>query len=162
MATDATKWGEADLCLYARLLRVNREQLIHHEARLFPDRDRYFSEIERGVDVFLDPDTGIGTGSPIEKYVKPRDLATLLNPASGRVVAVYQHVRAKRTCERVDGCLAAIREQMGAVGWCSYESPTVAMLFLSGDDARTSGIAQAFEKLLGRHAERRVRCGPNR
>ena len=35
------------------------------------------------------------------------------------------------------------------------------MLFLSDDKERTREIAQAFEKLLGRRAERRIRFGPN-
>lgn len=147
--------------LVRRLLRVNRDQIIQHEAPLL-FRDRYFAEIERDVDVFLDPDTGIGARSPIEKYVKPDELAALLRSASDRIVAVYQHVRARKTCDRVDSCLAEIREKNDGVEWCSYESPTVAMLFLSENDARTREIAQAFQKLLGRHAERRIRLGPKR
>jgi hypothetical protein len=161
MATDRAQWDDSDYLLYARLLRINRDQIIQHEAPLL-SRDRYFSEIERDVDVFLDPDTGIGARSPIEKYVKPEELAALLRSASGRIIAVYQHVRAQKTCERVDSCLAAIRENVGAVEWCSCESSTVAMLFLSFNEARTRAIAQAFEKLLGKHAERRIRFGRNR
>lgn len=162
MATDGVPWSDADLSLYACLLRINCDQIVPHRASLL-SRDRYFSEIERQGDVFLDPDIGVGVRrSPIVKYVKPRELAALLCSASGRVVAVYQHVRGQKTGKRVDGCLAAIGKEIDSVGWCSYESATVAMLFLSDDQARTHEIALALQKLLGCHAKRRIRFGPNR
>lgn len=163
MATDRDQWNEADFSLFARLLRIKRHQIIPHEASLLA-RAQYFGEIVHAGDVFLDPDTGIATSgsSRTAKYVRPRELATLLRSARGRVVAVYQHVRAQKTCVRVDGCLAAVAKEIDAVGWCSYESPTVAMLFLCDEDMRTREIARALEELLGRNAERRVRSGTKR
>ncbi|MDP3001101.1 MAG: hypothetical protein Q8N47_26700 [Bryobacterales bacterium] len=165
MATDLVAWSEADFCIFARLLRINGDQIVQHKESLLRARHRYFSEITHGGDIFLDPDTGIATGGGnqikhIEKYVRPTDLALLLRSNSGRVVAVYQHVRARRTCERVDACLAAIENEIDAFGWCSYESATVAILFLCEDDVRTREIESAFKKLLGSHAKRRVRAGP--
>ena len=120
MATDRDRWNEADFFLFARLLRIRRNQIIPHEASLLT-RDKYFAEIVHGGDVFLDPDTGIATSgsSQIAKYVRPRELATLLGSARGRVVAVYQHVRAQKACVRVDRCLAAIGEEIDDAGWCS-------------------------------------------
>jgi len=163
MATDRERWNEADFSLFARLLRIERHQIIPHEASLLA-RARYFAEIVHAGDVFLDPDTGIATSgsSQAAKYVRPRELATLLGSPGGRVVAVYQHVRAQKACVRVDRCLAAIGEEIDAAGWCSYESPTVAMLFLCDEDMRTREIARALKELLGRHAERRVRSGTKR
>ena len=163
MATDRERWNEADFSLFARLLRIERHQIIPHEASLLA-RARYFAEIVHAGDVFLDPDTGIATSgsSQAAKYVRPRELATLLGSPRGRVVAVYQHVRAQKACVRVDRCLAAIGEEIDAAGWCSYESPTVAMLFLCDEDMRTREIARALKELLGRHAERRVRSGTKR
>ena len=164
MATDRNQWNEADFCLYARFLRINRDQIVQHEASI-ANRKGYFSEIQpsRHADVFLDPDIGILTGAPtagnsIDQYVKPRELADILGP--GRLVVVYQHVRGAVTCDRVDSCAATIRKTIASVQWCSYESSTVAMLFLSVEEARTREIAQAFEQLLGRHAERRIRSDP--
>ena len=159
MATDRDQWDEADFSLFADLLRVKRHQIISHEASLL-FRGRYFSEIVHGGDIFLDPDTGIATSgsSQREKYVMPTELATLLRSTHERVVAVYQHVRAQKTSVRVDVCLAEIAKEI-AVGWCSYESPTVAMLFLCGEQLRTQKIAEALYELLGRHANRRVRFG---
>ena len=159
MATDRYEWNEADFSLFARLLRIKRSQIIPHEVSLL-SRPQYFAEITHGGDIFLDPDTGIATSrsSQIAKYVRPPELATLLRSAHGRVVVVYQHVRAQKTCARVDGCLNAIAKEI-ATGWCSYESSTVAMLFFCDEDERTHNIAKTLKELLGRHAERRVRCG---
>jgi len=164
MATDLVPWNEGAFRVFARLLRINGDQIIQHEESLLRARDRYLSEITHGGDIFLDPDTGIATGGrkqikQIEKYVRPTDLAMLLRSNSGRVVAVYQHVRAQKTCKRVDACRAAIENEIDAFGWCSYESATVAILFLCDNDARTHEIENAFKKLLGSHAKRRVRSG---
>jgi hypothetical protein len=163
MATDLDQWIDGDFVLFARLLRINRQQIIDHQASLI-SRSEYFAEITHRGDLFLDPDTGIRTsGSPNpNKYVTPKELAVLLRTTPGRVVVVYQHVRARKTAVRVDGCLCAIAKEIDAVGWCSYESSTVAMLFLCDEDARTLAIATAFRDFLGRHAEYRVRSGINR
>jgi hypothetical protein len=163
MATDREPWNEADFSLFARLLRIGRHQVIPHEVSLLA-RARYFAEIVHCGDVFLDPDTGIATSSSSQaaKYVRPKELATLLAFSRGRVVAVYQHIRAQKACVRVDRCLAAIAKEIDAAGWCSYESPTVVMLFLCDADTRTREIARALKDLLGRHAERRVRSGTKR
>jgi hypothetical protein len=160
MATDGPEWTTDDLALFARLLHVTESQIVRHKAPLAA-RNKYFAEITHGGDLFLDPDTGIDTGggSPIEKYIKPNELADLLQKPGRRVVAVYQHVRAQKTCVRVDGCLRALAAVFGGTGWCSYESGTVAMLFLSRDTARTSAIAKGFCSLLGKHAKGRVRSG---
>jgi hypothetical protein len=158
MATDADKWTEDDFGLYACLLRIKLEQIIRHKA-FVTDRSSYFAEIGQNGDLFLDPDTGIATdgASPIAKYVKPRDVVALLQSPSDRLVAIYQHVRAQKTSKRVDGCLGAIATIAACVSWCSYESPTVAMIFLCRDGRRTRKLAKALKKLLGRHTERRVR-----
>jgi hypothetical protein len=162
MATDGEKWTPDDFALFARLLHVSEPQILRHKSPLAARR-KYFAEILHSGDLFLDPDTGIDTGGglPVEKYIKPHELATLLETPEGRVVAVYQHVRAQKTCVRVDACLRVLADVVGSTGWCSYESGTVAMLFLSRDAARTVAIAQGFGRLLGRHAEGRVRRGMN-
>lgn len=160
MATDRDQWKEADYCLFARLLRIPRHQLIEHRASLIT-RDRYFAEVVHDGDLFLDPDTGIATprSSPVVKYVKPRELANLLRSVCGRVISVYQHVRAVKTSLRVDQCVAAIKKETDVFGWCTYESPTVAMLFVCNEEVRTRDIETALKRLLGSHAKRRVRSG---
>jgi hypothetical protein len=159
MATDVADWTRDDFALFARLLRVKESQVLRHKSYL-ATRSSYFAEITHRGDIFLDPDTGIYTGgSPVDKYVKPRELVRLLQAAQGRVVAVYQHVRAKKTCVRVDDCLRALAKEGVDAAWCSYESATVAMLFLSMNAARPIAIEKGFYSLLGRHAEHRVRGG---
>lgn len=160
MATDSEKWNEDDFLLFVRLLRIKRRQIITHKACL-KARAEYFAEIRHGGDIFLDADTGIATShsSAMEKYVTPEELADLLRRYDGRTLAVYQHVRAQRTCARVDQCVATVAKRLSGIKWCSYESPTVAMLFFSIDGTRTSQIATALNQLLGKHAERLVRAG---
>lgn len=160
MATDGECWTATDISLFARLLRVRQAQILRHKAALAA-RSAYFAEIQHAGDLFLDPDTGIDTrsGTPIDKYVKASELTVLLNSPPTRVVAVYQHVRAQRTCDRVDACLQTLRYGHGRIGWCSYESGNVAMIFLSRNIERTTAISDGFGRLLGRHKEGRVRCG---
>jgi hypothetical protein len=159
MASDLSSWRDEDFQLLARLLRVHRHQVIHHETSL-SDRQRYFDEIKHMRDIFLDPDTGVATGHVTrhEHYVLPNELARLLDH-DGRMVLVYQHVRATKVRARVDAVLLALATATGNVGWCSYESGTVALLCLSKAAERTSLVAAHFGTMLGRHAEGRVRGG---
>jgi hypothetical protein len=160
MATDPDEWTEADFGLYARLLRVERRQVIQDE-RTLASRKEYFAELVHDGDLFLDPDTGMGSGSLIARYVKRKELAELLGPPRDRVIAVYQHVRGN-TRKRVDGCLRALGSDIDGVSWCSYESGAGAILFFSEPErriARIARIAGALGNLLGRHAERKVWTG---
>ncbi len=160
MITDPDQWQEADFCVLARLLHIKSDQIIRHKKPLSSARVSYFHEIPHRGDLFLDPDTGIATGraSEIEKYVTPSELKSLLR-ASGRAVAVYQHVSRQKTCERVDACLDVISREVDSFGWCSYESASVAMLFLCDDEARTRTIDNVLNQLLGGRASKRVRSG---
>lgn len=163
MASDLLEWAEADYALFARLLRVNKSQIIRHKVRL-SDRPRYFAEIIHQGDLFLDPDTGIATsgGGKAGQYIRPREVVSLLMDVPGRLLAVYQHVRAQKVMARVDTCIATVAKDIENFGWCSYESGTVAMLFLSHQPDRTKDVGKALEGLLGRHAVQRVRVGVNR
>jgi hypothetical protein len=159
MASDLSSWRDEDFQLFARLLRVGAHQVIHHQAGLV-QRRRYFEEIKHEGDPFLDPDTGVATGHVArpKQYVMPSEIAGLLH-AGGRMVIVYQHVRAQRVRARVDAVLSALAATAGPAGWCSYESGTVALLFLSRKGARTSTVADHFRAMLGRHAGGRIRGG---
>lgn len=160
MASDAGEWQENDWGLLADLLRVRAGQIVRHESALAAGRPPYFAEITHARDLFLDPDVGVAprsvrdTSKDASKYVFADEVRGLLRRNPERVVAVYQHVRGRRTRERVQEVVLAL----GAPGppWCSYESPTVAMLFFSLSQGRIDGIFGAFEALLGDHAARRV------
>jgi len=160
MASDLLEWTEADYALFARLLRVNETQIIRHQISLF-DRPRYFAEIIHKGDLFLDPDTGIATGhvNQEEQYIWPREVGFLLGEPADRLLGIYQHVRAQRVSARADDCLDKLKEEIGGFGWCSYESGTVAMIFLSRRVDRTNKVVDALRGLLGSHAERRIRFG---
>jgi len=162
MATDVSRWTAGDFAVFARLLRVQDDQVLRHNFPLAV-RSGYFGEVRHRGDLFLDPDTGIDTGglSPIAKYVKPADIAFLLQRPRARVLAVYQHVRAQKTSERVNACMASVAREIPDLDWCSYESGGVAMLFFARDEPnRIQAIRLAIERLLGRHADRRLRMGP--
>ncbi len=159
MASDAEAWRPEDGALLARLLRVEQRQVIRHTASLL-SREAYFAEIDHRGDLFLDPDTGVATG-PVkepERYVKPEEVKNLLATAPDRLLVVYQHVRAQRPSDRVDAVLASLRAQAGDFAWSSYESGTVAMLFLSRKEERACAVADHFRGLLGRHADGRIRA----
>jgi hypothetical protein len=157
MASDWPAWQQEDVTLYARLLRIGESKLIRHNESL-ASREQYFGEIEHMGDLFLDPDTGIATGrvEDIGRYVKPLEIDRLLR-GSERVLAIYQHVRAQRVSQRVDEVCSTVKREVGERHWCSYESPTVALIFLSRCPGRPLEIATHFRKLLGKRADKRIR-----
>ena len=156
MASDLAAWRPDDFALFSTLLRIDRSQVISH-SRPLSDRKGYFREIQHRGDLFLDPDTGIATGKPSVKHVTPVEIADLLESAD-RLLAIYQHVRAQRVEDRVDAVCAAIRSKSPEVHWCSYESPTVAMIFVARKPERIASVRSHFGELLGRHAARRIRA----
>ena len=159
MATDQESWKEADFEAYARLLRITPAQIIRHQVTLH-ERAKYFGEIQHQGDLFLDPDTGVttpGVKGDRDRYVTPAELGQLLDRPTERLLIIYQHVRGKRVSDRVDNVVNTLRDEIGNFSGCSYESPTVAMLFLSRLPVRTTSVAEHFETLLGRHADGRIR-----
>lgn len=158
MASDAAAWQPQDVQLFASLLRVGPSQIIAHQSAL-RDRSAYFAELRHVTDLFVDPDTGIftGRGRATPEHISANEIGSLLDVAPGRIVAVYQHVRAKKVSVRVDEVLAHVRDEVGAFSWTSYESATVAMLFLSRTPARARQVLEACNAILGRHAAGRVR-----
>jgi len=163
MASDMKSWKPEEFTLYARLLRINRAQLIRHRVTL-QDRVGYFAEISHAGDLFLDPDTGVATGRVKEprRFVNPSEIRQLLDASANRLLIIYQAVRARRVPDRVDEVLRILRGQIGAFNWCSYESGTVAMVFLARTRARTTLVARHFGRILGRHASGRIRGSTSR
>ena len=156
MASDLAAWSSGDFALFSTLLRIDRSQVISHSQPL-SDRKGYFLEIQHRGDLFLDPDTGIATGKPSVQHVTPVEIAGLLESAD-RLLAIYQHVRAQRVAGRVDAVCAAIRSKSPEVPWCSYESGTVAMIFVARKSERIASVRSHFGELLGRHATGRIRA----
>lgn len=157
MAIDWRSWQPESVLAFTRLLRIDESQLILHKAEI-ANRERYFGEITHFGDLFLDPDTGVATGKVKEasQYVRPKEIKGLLGNAD-RLVVVYQHVRAMSVAKRVDDVCLAIRKEVTGLHWCSYESSTVAMIFLSLSAARISAVAECFRAFLGSASARRIR-----
>jgi len=160
MASDRKKWTKKDFELFAHLLRVSPSQIILHTADL-EERPRYFAEIPHTGDLFLDPDTGVATGrvkNP-KQYIMPVEIKQLLDTANDRMVMVYQHIRAQPVTTRVKSVLDAMQRDIGPFRWCSYESGTVAMIFIARRRKRTDSVEKHFCKLLGQHSDKRIRSG---
>jgi len=158
MATDAEDWKPADRALFADLLRVQQAQILVHRQLLEIDRTDYFAEITHEGDLFLDPDTGIATGrvGDAAQYLFADDVYGLLARWPERVLAVYQHIRAQRTRDRLQRVVSALMVPDQPFTCCSYESGTVAMLFLSREGQRVEAIHKHFFDYLGTHAPRRI------
>ena len=158
MASDLAAWEPEDWLLFARLLRVRPEQILHHDHPLDRDRARYFGEIPSSGDLFVDPDTGIATSrvKSARQYLFPAEVRSLLSANPNRLLVVYQHVRAVRVRTRVQQVLACLQLDDFRFACCTYESGTVALLFLSQSDARVEEVRGSLAALLGRHAETRV------
>jgi hypothetical protein len=156
MASDLPSWRDTDFSLFAQLVRVDVSQIISHRSTL-ANRRAYFAEISHPGDLFLDPDTGISTGArATPQHLAPAEVRGLIED-SDRLLCVYQHVRAQRVCDRVDAVCAVIRREVARCYCSSYESGTVAMLFLSRSADRPGAVADHFRRLLGRHANGRIR-----
>jgi hypothetical protein len=157
LASDLKSWQTENFEVFARLLRVEQHQIVFHHASL-DNREEYFREIRHKGDLFLDPDTGVATGRVKEKsqYVTPEEVRLLLNQ-SDRMLAVYQHVRAKATSERVNEVGLCLQQAISNLHWVSYESANVAMIFFSHSTPRLGQVAGALRKFLGSAASRRVR-----
>lgn len=144
MASDWSAWQPEDVLLYARLLGIDKSQLIKHNVPL-ASRKRYFDEIEHTGDLFLDPDTGIATWKVknISRYIRPSEIGLLLGD-SDRLLAIYQHVRAQAVSRRVDAVCRALNGAIDGCNWSSYESGTVAMIFSVSVPSAGGGCYDAF------------------
>lgn len=157
MLTDAEDWHTTDFQLYADLLQIKPDQVLRHKRNLHRDRDKYFAEIIHSGDLFVDPDTGITLRGARPEHIKIREVHQLLGGKSPRVLCIYQHRSREKTHDRVNKLVSALREYDANIYSCSYESSTVAMLFLSRKQDRVEQVNQYFKHYFGRHANRRVR-----
>lgn len=162
MVTDPSSWNAASSKLYAHLLRVDVDQLVQHHRTLFEERAsrrRYFADIPRTGDIFLDADTGIKTsGSAHENHLLPKELFEMMESERDRLVIVYQHSsRGLKMRARVEGVLIKLKEQKTPFFCASYESNTVALLLFCRTAERVQKVRDCFYRLVrGTDAERRV------
>lgn len=158
MLTDPEDWRAADFQLYSDLLQIRPDQVLQHKRKLREDREKYFTEVVHAGDLFVDPDTGIAL-RPVgyaEKYIKVSEIHQLLGEKLPRILCIYQHVRAQKTKDRVSELVLALVGVNTRIHCCSYETPTVAMLFISKKQSRIEQMNKYFKNYLGRHADRRV------
>jgi len=144
MFTDDKQWTRKQLHMYAKLLGVNREDVLQTETR-FSNRSRgtYF-DIPGPNDVFLDPDIGIGTSKkPKKEHVTSQDVAVLLSNSRSRMLMIYQSKWLGRdmayTLERVLSI-----EGLRQFHHFGYGAGQVGMVFISHDQKR---IARALERI---------------
>jgi hypothetical protein len=157
MSTDDRYWREVDFRLYADLLQLKVGQVIRHKKKLKDNRKEYLAEIKHDGDLFVDPDIGVAPthpGPPI-KYITVKEIHQLLDSRPTRILCIYQHTRGK-TRTRVNESVQMLRALNANVYFCSYESPTAAILFLSLKRVRRDQISHYFKGYLGRHSGVRI------
>ena len=158
MLTDPEHWYAPDFRLYGDLLQTRLDQILQHKRKLQEDREKYFAEVTHTGDLFIDPDTGIALGYArnAEKYIRVQEVHQLLREKLPRILCVYQQIGREKTRDRVRKLITALAEFNSRSYCCSYETPTVAMLFLSQKQSRIEQMNKYFKNYLGRHADRRV------
>ena len=164
MLTDSGDWDADDFKLYADLLQIRRKQILPHKIELREDREKYFAEVMHTGDLFVDPDTGIASrdAGHAEKYIRVREVRQLLGEKLPRILCIYQHIRAKKTRDRVRELIETLAAEFDKfdtrIYCCTYETPTVAMLFVSQKQNRIEQVNKYFKNYLGRHSNIRVYC----
>ena len=159
MLTDPEHWHALDFRLYADLLQIRLDQILQHERNLKEDREEYFAEVTHAGDLFIDPDTGIALGYAhhAEKYIRVKEVHQLLGGKLTRILCVYQHIGREKTRDRVGKLISALGEFSARSYYCSYETPTVAIIFVSKEQSRLEQVNDYFKNYLGRHADMRVK-----
>jgi len=147
-----TSWPEAHLRLYAKLLRVPHDHILHsHTPFRASTRAEYIPAVRLPADsdVFLDPDNGIAPeGGGDAKHVTPSELAILLPADSRRIVLVYQH--SFRTNDYVEVSLRRVVDplQLRGTSAFAYNAGTVAMIFASCCRQRLVEVHRALANML--------------
>lgn len=156
MITDDRPWPNEDLETYGRLLKIDSSsQICHGQSTFSGKREEYFDSLPQDTDIFLDPDTGIATGSAGREHVKVAELGKLL-ANSDRVLMVYQHSARGYFHERVFEIRDRVSRDIPNVHCIVYECGRVAILFISLDRARIQEIHNALREYLRGTAENRV------
>jgi len=155
MLSDTDDWNEESFQLYADLLNIQPSQIIRHSEKLWNDRIAYFKEINHHGDLFIDPDIGVKlTNAKSKKHLQVRELKQLL--VNGGVVIVYQHIRGITVHEKI----AQITKNLNlSAFYCTYKSPSVALIFFSLKFRRVEAICRYFTNFFKKRSESRTCCG---
>jgi hypothetical protein len=160
MLTDPENWRTSGFRLYADLLQITEDHILPHKRKLQEERPQYFAEITHTGDLFLDPDTGISLGYARhpERYIRVKEVYRLLGDKSSKILCIYQHIGREKTRDRVSKLITALGGFGTGIYCCSYETRTVAMLFISQKQNRIEQVNKCFKDYLGRHSGMRVYC----
>lgn len=154
MATDVEDWTEDDYRLYSDLVAISSEKTLRDQGTLNKVGRRPLGLPGHRGDLFLDPDTGVRTGSQstARKFVLPEEVGPLLE--SSRLLIIYQHAWRADESESVRQAVAAVRRVEAGITAAAYTSRQVGMLFLSRDSERVSAVASWMRKWLGSKGQR--------
>lgn len=156
MITDAQPWDIADVETYKRLLSLGAGCTICHGGSTFSgNRESYFGGIPQHEDIFLDPDTGMGTDNATRKHVKVTEIERLIGQ-SHRLVMVYQHSNRGDFTERLSALRTTVTDMRSEIHCIVYQCGRVAMFFISRDKGRLDEIEKALREHLCGTAEWRV------
>jgi hypothetical protein len=143
-----TTWSPKRLRLYAELLHINTNDILHRRLRFeSAERNTYFAELRGDYDLFIDPDTGIAPKSRFDgQHIRPGDIASLLPDDTKRVLMIYQH--SSRETDWVDACLSrVVRHEPHRACWAfAYRGGDASMVFI----ARSRGRLNAMRRTLKR------------
>jgi len=154
LITDDRSWNDEEITVYSNMLNIGKNRILNSSKVFRGNIVGYFSSSYSG-DLFLDPDTGIATGQRNYKLVSVGELKSLLNINTNRVVSVYQHnAQGMIMTERVNQVIKHIHKNIPGIFSTSYESATVAMLFLSYNKKRILNVADHHRDMLGPAATR--------
>ena len=154
MATDADTWTHDDYRLYSDLLDVQPDKVLKSQGTLDKVGRRRLGLPGHQGDLFLDPDTGVRTGTQptARKYVLPEEVGPLL--VSSRLLVIYQHAWRAHEAESVRQAIAAVQQIEPSIAATAYTSRQVAMLFLARDVERVSAVASWLRAWLGSKGHR--------
>lgn len=154
MATDVELWSEDHYRLYAALLGTSPSRLFRIAGTLDSRERRTLGSPHHGGDLFLDPDTGVRTGSqsPVSAYILPTELKQLLT--SDRVVVTYQHAWRTEEAESVRRAVEVVKNVQPRSVATAYVSRQVALIFFSTDTERVSAISASLRSWLGEKRDR--------
>ena len=140
MITDQSPWNLDEKDTYRRLLRLQETDIvIHADSTFIGDRNKYFDEIPKDGDVFLDPDTGIATGKSSRQHVKISEIAELCDN-SDRIVMIYQHSARGDFHNRLQIISKRLLSEIPQITVMLYKCGFVALIFVSKEIKRMNKL----------------------
>jgi len=147
------------------LLNVDVGVILNQGVKVFPKdgREKYF-RVNPGVDLFLDPDTGVKE-KPSAKHITPAEMAKLLPEGSGRVLLIYQHKQRNKNREgnkeHLTLMLKNLSDKISGGRVFAYFVDQTSMIFVSRDSGRLDRVWKRLEDFLGPSSKDRLIKGGN-